>query len=700
LVPFKIKNLVNISTEFKKSLLSNIKTGFKAQDEQILVVLSKIIYFSLAVQERIEEVVKKKDLILSKMNNEYYLENSCCDEKNSSFTTTIAYFEKEDSRITEYNQIVDNLSKIISDIVDYTTAVLLYSPINTKNIYPPIKKEFSENTIYSAFIYYCNFRSLLPIPESILPLCNEKPYDLTNTNDNVEEVIKKLKESGVSYSLESFLRMLQIISRSNIVNIETNNIVISSLRKFTYSLEEIKIRNQKEEVVPDKLIELFNNAMDTFNIASDVTTQQVKDLNNYLIKEIDMMKSELLDFINKNKGREVTRSKLNEVKHFINTISQWSSEKSQRNKNKIHNDATFSYINFLKSFIDNVVNVFPNIILNKVDYKENFIPKYLGLSKNHENNVKKIISDFYDKLRVFYDVPTLNNILQKIQRSCADLVKLANNTPTFVTIKMDVSSSRNSNKEQKELKPIFDERTSKFLYEYYFLKILNEYIDLSSQENMIVREIKTKNIIDTQDIFSVEYLEETNTVIDNTVDTDSRIEFDTNLLSGDKKYLQQKVANLLIEFLRIMDSYKEVVDISYEKIQDKIFKLKGKEKDIITDRLKDMTDEDRDADTILKINKLGVWSKGLQKGLTTYVKENYDEESEFIEQMLQYERKAQKKQTDTNLDTGLDDFIDEVERENEIEREAYDISGYTEDFMDGVFEGDDVDNDHYDDYDS
>jgi hypothetical protein len=700
LVPFKIKNLVNISTEFKKSLLSNIKTGFKAQDEQILVVLSKIIYFSLAIQERIEEIVKKKDLILSKMNNEYYLENSCCDEKNSSFTTTIAYFEKEDSRITEYNQIVDNLSKIISDIVDYTTSVLLYSPINTKNIYPPIKKEFSENTIYSAFIYYCNFRSLLPIPESILPLCNEKPYDLINTNDNVEEVIKKLKESGVNYSLESFLRMLQIISRNNIINIETNNIVISSIRKFTYSLEEVKIRNQKEEVVPDKLIELFNNAMDTFNIASDVTTQQVKDLNNYLIKEIEVMKNELLDFINKNKGREVTRSKLNEVKHFINTISQWSSEKSQRNKNKIFNDATFSYINFLKSFIDNVVNVFPNIILNKVDYKENFIPKYLGLSKNHENNVKKIISDFYDKLRVFYDVPTLNNILQKIQRSCDDLVKLANNTPTFVTIKMDVSTSGNSNKEQRELKPIFDERTSKFLYEYYFLKILNEYIDLSSQENMIVREIKTKNIIDAQDIFSVEYLEETNTVIDNTVDTDSRIEFDTNLLSGDKKYLQQKVANLLIEFLRIMDSYKEVVDISYEKIQDKIFKLKGKEKDIITDRLKDMTDEDRDADTILKINKLGVWSKGLQKGLTTYVKENYDEESEFIEQMLQYERKAQKKQPGTNLDTGLDDFIDETDRENEIEREAYDISGYTEDFMDGVFEGDDVDNDHYYDYDS
>lgn len=88
----------------------------------------------------------------------------------------------------------------------------------------------------------------------------------------------------------------------------------------------------------------------------------------------------------------------------------------------------------------------------------------------------------------------------------------------------------------------------------------------------------------------------------------------------------------------------------------------------------------------------------ITKGLTTYVKETYDEEREFIEQMLQYEKKAQKKQLDTNLDTGLDDFIEEMQRDEEIEREAYDIGGYTEDFMDGVFEGDDVDNDHYDDY--
>ena len=49
----------------------------------------------------------------------------------------------------------------------------------------------------------------------------------------------------------------------------------------------------------------------------------------------------------------------------------------------------------------------------------------------------------------------------------------------------------------------------------------------------------------------------------------------------------------------------------------------------------------------------------------------------------------------TNLDIVLNDLIEDTERENEIEREAYDIRGYTEDYLDGQFEGDDVD---YDDY--
>jgi len=420
--------------------------------------------------------------------------------------------------------------------------------------------------------------------------------------------------------------------------------------------------------------------MDTFSIASTTQIKEIKDLNNFLIEEIDMMKLDIIDFINRNKSKDLTKKVINNIKKFINSLANWSSTDSERNKNKkISNDSLYNFVNFFRSFIKNFVFVFPNIILNKVNYKENYIPKYLGLSRNHENKIKDFISGYYEKLRLFYDNHGLINILQEIQKKCKNLVELAENTPSF--------SSINNNDEI--LEPIFNERTSKFLYEYYFLCIVMEYIKLSDDENMIVREV-IKNT-EIQDIFTVDYLEEVNTQNDITLGT--LIESDITLLKGNKKDLKQKVSTLLVNFFEIMSEQKEIVDISYEAVLDRVFKLKEKEKDMITDRLKNMTDEVRNADTILKINKLGVWSKGLQKGLTTYVKETYDDEREFVEQMLNYERKAMKKGqefNETNKDIILNDFIEDVERENEIELEAYDISGYTEDYLDGEFEGDEV----------
>jgi hypothetical protein len=114
--------------------------------------------------------------------------------------------------------------------------------------------------------------------------------------------------------------------------------------------------------------------------------------------------------------------------------------------------------------------------------------------------------------------------------------------------------------------------------------------------------------------------------------------------------------------------------------------LKEGEKDMVTDRLKNLTDEERDADTILKINKLGVWSKGLQKGLTTYVKETYDDERDFRDEMDKIEKKLRSKNRnigDGDLDQMMDDYIEERDTGNDIDREEYDMTNMGTDFQDG-----------------
>ena len=79
--------------------------------------------------------------------------------------------------------------------------------------------------------------------------------------------------------------------------------------------------------------------------------------------------------------------------------------------------------------------------------------------------------------------------------------------------------------------------------------------------------------------------------------------------------------------IELMNS-KKIIDISYDKVEDIIFKLKESEKYTFTDRLKDMDDEQRAADSILKMYKLGVWSVGLTKGIKKYDPENYEHEKE------------------------------------------------------------------------
>ena len=667
LVPIKIKHLVNVSPEFKSGLLRDLKDGSINQRDKILVVESKIIQFSLALQEKINEIIKRKQVILHKANNEPFLENACCDDKGN--ITTIQYFENEDNSITEFNTIVKKLSDILIDIGNYTEAQLLYSVVDTKNIYPPLSKTFNEKTIYLAFIKYCNFTSLIPISEEFLPLCSEKP-DNIRENDSIDEIIRKLKDDKRDFSNETFLRLLQLVGRNNIINIDLDNPLLNSISVLTSTLEDIQ--NTNDDVVEPALRGLILNVLNKFSVVETDITKETEKLNNYLIKHIGNMKEEILEFIEENKDRSITKRIQNKAANLINNISMWETDTGTLgNKNNISNGSLYNIINFFKMFIENLVTIFPSIILNKVDYNNINLPAYWGLSMKHAGDLHKVISDYYESLREFYNDNELYNILTNIQSSCKNLVLLSNATPCFTEIKYG----------DKVLKPVFEERTCRFLFEYYLLRVFIQFIDLSDDENMIVTEMTRQ--LDVQDIFSSEYLDERETRNDTNIG--NRVERETMLVSGNKKKLKQKVCNLIVAFIQIIDNQKDVVDISYDNIKDFIFKIKEREKNTFTDRLKSLTDEERDVDNILKVTKQGVWGKSLEKGLTTYVAEAYDQERDFMEMMANVDKSLRKNKKyngeKSNLD--VDDFIEEAANAADIEHDAYDMSNMREDYMDG-----------------
>lgn len=668
LVPFKMKHLNNITEDFRKKLVNDLRSGANAQKEKILVIESKIVQFSLAIQEKIHAIVKTHKALLHTANNEPYLENSCCDSNENE--TTHEYFAQKSPEITEYNAIVAKLSNIMKDIKSKTEPAMLLSISNTRNIYPNISTVFDEKTIYLAFIFYCKFKSLLHVPENLLPLCTNKPEPhLINSSDTIERIIQKLKEDGRNYTNQQFLRLVQLISRENIVQIDLHNPIISSVVKLSKLLESIYDENNEDDAfIEPALRNLLYKAIDTFDIARDTTTTEVKDLNNYLIKNNTDMVAEIIDFVQKNSGTSLSRSAIRKFSNTLNFLSVWNYEDSKRNEHtKIANDNVYNITNFNKNYINNFIKVFPNIILNRVDYENANIPIYYGFTKNHTLKLQSQISQYHQKLKPFYGTKTLSNMLSYVQSNGDNLVQLANNTPCF-------SNIRNG---ENILKGVINEDTGRYLFQHYLLCSLIGFISLTDRNEMIVQDTRENEDEDEDDDVR-------------------RRPLGNHVLSGNKRQLKQHTAELLVAFMDIYKNEREIVDITYEDIQDRNFKLKEREKSMITDKLKGLTDESRDLDTIFKITKQGNYSKGMQKGLTMYDKDFYEEEQNLRDEMLKAERKIRSKNrdaTDENIDILLDEHRENMAIDMEIDNEAYDMSNMNESYYDGNTDEVEYDND-------
>jgi hypothetical protein len=678
LFPFKIQGLKNVSTEFESKLRDDLKSGATGQREKILVMKTKIIQFSLAIQEKIQHIISRKKLLLTNAANEPFVENACCNENSS--LTTISYFINEDAEIASFNQIVDKLSNALEDINHISKAQMLFSNINTKNVYPVLStQEFNEETIYRAFIIYCKFNSLKPINEDLVALCTTKP-DYILQNDSINEIIAKLKRDGRNYTNDDFLRLLQIVNRSNIVSINLQPRLSPPVQRISELLEHFS--EQDEELVYPALRKLINETLlDTFDTSVETDTKEMRIFKNHLAKTNESMASRVTDFIKKNNS--ITNKRQKYIDTLLTELFTWNED--NEHSAIISDTNTYNFIQFVKTYLQNFYKLFPNIILNDVDYDKTQIGKYWGLSQNHEKDVKKIIKEYYHRLRPFYSEKVIVNVLDAIQINAKNLMLLAEETPYYSEIK------------NGEIKThfVFDKTTSHLLFQHYFLLLLTEYINLSENESMLHYAEDQQGEFSVEDTFTIEDLEERELKSD----TVARYFEKEVALQANQKELKVKTANLLLTYLNIMHDHKDIIDRSYDDIMDKVFKITEREKDTFTDRLKEMTDEERDADTILKINKLGVWSKGLQKGLTSYSKETYDDERDLMDKITEIERKVRKNSnvTNENVDQYMDEYLEQAESDAAIEREAYDISNMTEDFYEGNFESDEIDDyaDHY-----
>jgi hypothetical protein len=662
---FHINHLENVSEGFTEELQNELYTGNHRQLEKLLVINSKIISFSLAIQEAIQKIVEKKDLLL-KSAGKLFIDNACCNETSATSVTSFQYFANDNKNIEVYNNTVFSLSALLRDIKILTESAIMLSEINTKRSFPVLSNDFSEETIYRAFIVLCKFQSSIPLSEELASVCVDKP-DYLKKMDTIQEKIAKLKRDGRNYTKEQFLRLFQIVSRNNVIKIslgDTNMTCVNNLKRVLIKLDE-----ENDENVPKPLTQKLEQLVETYDVNVEEDTREMRNLKDYLQTSIDKMRKELLEFIRLK--AKVNAADLRNITKFIEKISTWSFDENPRNMDiKISDDGLYNYINFMKSYIELFVIVFPSMIVNQ-RMQTIEPPKYWGLALDHANDVRDMVSDFYKPIEKFYGDMWLKNVLNEIMTKSRGIYLLSQNTPILTNIKIG----------DKEIYNVFDKRTTTLLYEYYFLSVLTDYMYLTKDPSMVTRMLVNPDKGES-DLFSADFLIEQQLRF-----TESEQEF----IEGDVMKLNQEVAKLLVSYLQIMMRSKKTINMSYQDIEDKVFKLKEAEKYDFTDKLKEISDEARQVDTILKHNKLGpLYSLGMSKGIKVYDPEHFEHDKKIAENVAKIQNKLRRKGLGDDMD--FDDAVEQMVTDRDIDVDIAMDMNPTDDYDDGDPWGDEINN--------
>ena len=597
LLNINIKTKVdNVSKEFIRSLNHNLSTGDIKQFDKINIIEGKNIIFSLLIQQEIQDVINREELKLKSLSGQLYLENSCCwdlDKKRLSFglPNFINYFIERNPIIQKYIDFIDENSLRLNDIRFLSFSPTLLINIDTKLKFQVISNEFSENTIFMAFINYCNFEKPKPIPDDFLSLCKCKEgkpdSHLFDLNDTIQHKVEKLKEIGKNYTNSDLIHLLQRVGYNNIIHLHN-----LSEREILNPLENMRI--------------LLHTSIDDVR---ELNQSQLEDINKSLKSEPPISKSKyLLQFINnwinnadkKSVIQETDRDKINDdITDIINDLIEYINKflfkitKADKTLNEffkkifVWKDYPSNFCNlitFIKNYTHNISKVFPNIMANNflqngdnTPLLNDIIHKYQGLSTNDLTSIKKVNNTYYQRLINLNQLinvdddkqkPIIIQILNRIQEDdyCQRIINLMNQTPIF---------SQFNNR-------IFDNKTTTLLFSFYFLTIFSTYIEITYQ------------VLDT--------LEEPPRVKDN---------------------IKIFIIHLLIVYMNMMDEDKKTLNFLYKNVFDNEFKLKEVEKSVMIDRLQQMTNEARKADNSLKAHRLGIWGKGLSDKVFKY-SENID----------------------------------------------------------------------------
>ena len=661
-----------VSPQFMERLDENLRRGKPEQIEQLGVMRTKVMYFSLSMQQLVQEVVSKyrRNLIL-KPNTEGgvpFLQNACCLEGMDS--TTLQFFVRQRPGIQECNDNVAKTQAVIDRIVQLAQAATYYDPASTKQTLPPLSHHFDERTIYMALTTFCNYDNLRPVPPELQLFCLNKPApDEYTASDSLTTKIEKLKRRGVNFTREAFTQMMQVIGAKNVVRLRLNEPEWSNDQQLRDLIANLHAKSgagagtgankgkRNEGIVPDELQMHVLALMDTYDLAISEELPEMREFKSYLSNLCDDRWAKIGSFLDRNRAGVPNFAKQRaKLTAAFGTLMDFTPQK--RGGAIESDDATLNRaIQFTKNCMHSMSDVFPAMIFNQVTRNNASIkiPAHWGLSDRHRDDVRNIIGRTYAGLHKFYGDQPLASLLKHMQSRVRDLMRLMSITPFFAEIHTKESNESKESKESKESNEskeiktfsVFDNRIVHLLYKYYFLELVAEYTRMVDYDGVIITE--TVPVEEDALIAGTLRAEE----------ADTGVMEEVQILQMEPSAVSKTIVKLLFAYSDIVDDERAAVDLNADAIKERVRRTKEKEKQLIVEEFDIMTKEQRETEKFFKDHRIGDWNVGMQKGLREYVRDTYDRERDEMEQQLRKERQLNRR-----------DFVSDMQRDIFIEGDA------------------------------
>lgn len=679
-----LKTIHGVANDFESDLKQDMRKGSSKQEEGIHVVQSKLLQYGFGIIECINTIVKTKDLILKNSASIPFLENACCNDK-LNVINPILYFNEEDPHISQFIISAAKLSKINRFARETVTPAFLYHPIFTgvrfsavsgNNLYDPA-------LIYSAIIHYCNFDKNRPIPEKFKVICNEKPAKY-NSNWTIYEKIEFLKSNSDQFNADHLQQLMTLVHNENIVTIDKpiTFTKIDVMKEFIEHLDSIQ-----STMIDEPLRRLLLKVLGTYKAKcmSYEVSDELNNLKNHLIIMNRDLYKQIIEFL----GRygNLSDLKYQQLHEFLSNIEKWKSDLSMKESGLYYDSGVYSVTQFINNAVHAFCKLYPSILLNDVGFYKN-VPKHWNFSEKHNIIISKFIENYYEKIEKFKGDKVMLRLLQELSTSdrFTDLPLFLKNLPFFTEIVKDMGEEVEG-EQVRSFHCLFDKQSIYLLHIYCFYSAIYEYIVCANDVDLLRADVQTIKQSHRTQIREGANASNRLMGVDGSTNPElDDIGLDINeieIITGDLDELKKRVASLLLCFLNVEQENKDVIDLNYEQIMQKVKRDKDIEKKGIIERLGNMSIEERKVENDLKNYRIGRWNVGEQKGLYQYDKKTFDRE---IDELLAQGEQLEFEDTEELLDADNVNVVDPGDDpENIYERGAVDLGELGENFMDGAY---------------